>query len=111
MGSWNNDNYKTRQFSHKWTHTNTLAMKQILLAGLFAVAAFEMAEARRGGKIKGGRGEKMEAVMSKMCQNVEEGSKMEFKCNCYALKELGKDNWNEEQQAAAQVCKDKMKEM
>merc|ERR1712110_580555 len=87
--------------------------KQVIFACLFAVVAFQMTEARRGSKGKGrgkggkgGRGDKM----SEMCENAEEGSDAAFKCNCFAVMKVKRDDRSEEQKATAKACMEKRKE-
>merc|ERR1711972_72943 len=91
-------------------------MKQVIFACLFAVAAFQLADARRGsngkgrGKGKGGKGGAHAEKMTEMCENPEKGSDIAFKCNCFSIMKIKKDDRSEEQQAAAKECLEKRKE-
>merc|ERR1711990_503595 len=88
-------------------------MKQIILACVFAVAAFQLADAKRGNKGKGrgkGKGGKEGGKMSALCEAAEEGSDMAFKCSCFAVMKVKRDERTEEQMATAKECMAKRKE-
>merc|ERR1719219_638510 len=44
-----------------------------------------------------------------MCENPEEGSDIAFKCNCFAIMKVKKEDRSEEQQATAKACMEKQK--
>merc|ERR1711972_748889 len=85
-------------------------MKQIILACVFAVVAFQLADAKKGnkgkGRGKGQRGDKKSAI----CEEAEEGSEMAFKCSCFAVMKVKRDERSDEQKALAKECMAKRKE-
>merc|ERR1712178_332087 len=75
----------------------------------------QLAEARRGNKGKGrgkGKGgkeaESFKDKMEEACGSAEEGSDLAFKCGCFAVMKVKREDRTEEQKATAKACMDKL---